>query len=80
MKKARSIRPSKLDNLSVSVAQDWAHQNSIVINSRRRVLQFEAEEMDKSIVALTAALANAKERRAKLEAMLNGLAAVLAKR
>ena len=78
MKKQK--RPSKHDHLAASIAQDWAHQNSVVIHSRVRVLRFEAEEVDKSIVALAAALANAKERRAKLEAMLNGLASVIEKR
>jgi hypothetical protein len=80
MKKTRTARPSKLDNLAASVAQDWAHQNSAVVNSRRRVLQFEASEVDASIVALVAALTNARERRAKIEATLTGLAAVIAKR
>lgn len=73
-------KPSKLDHLATSVAQDWAHANSYTINSRRRVLQFEADETDKSIVALGAALANMKDRRAKIEATLRGLAVVIEKR
>lgn len=73
-------RPSKHDRLSASVAQDYAHSNSMHIFSRRRVLQFEAEEADKSIVALQASLVSMKERRAKLAAMIAGLSAVIEKR
>lgn len=80
MKKTRTVRPGKLDHLTASVAQDYAHHNSVTIHSRRRVLQFEAEETDKNIVALAAALVSLRERRAKLEAMLKGLTAVIEKR
>jgi hypothetical protein len=76
----KTPRPSKFDRLSESVAQDWAHANTAVINSRRRVLQFEAEEVDKSIVALAAATAAARERRARIDATLAGLATVVGKR
>lgn len=81
MKKDPPIRrPTKLEELAKAVEQDYAHQNTIVINGRRRVLQCEAEEADKSIVAMTAAMANLKERRAKLQAMIAGLGAIVAKR
>lgn len=76
----RIKKPTRLDHLASSVARDWAHQNSVVVHSRMRVLQFEGEEVDKSIVALAAALATAKERRKKIDAMLRGLAAVVEKR
>ncbi|MCR4300856.1 MAG: hypothetical protein NUV51_04535 [Sulfuricaulis sp.] len=79
-KASRPSRPSRLDALTATVAQDWAHANTATINARQRVLQFEAEELDKSIVALAGAQANARERRAKIEAMLAGLAAVVEKR
>lgn len=73
-------RPSKHDKLGASIAQDFAHANTAVIGSRRRVLQFEAEEADKSIVSLQASLASMKERRAKIAAMIAGLSAVIEKR
>jgi len=80
MKKVRVVRPTKLDRLAEATSRDWAHANSAVITSRVRVLQFEAEETDKSIVALGATLVNLRERRAKIEAVLTGLGQVLAKR
>ena len=51
-----------------------------MIASKRRVLEFEAEEVDKSIVALTATLADVKERRNKLWAQITGLSAVINRR
>ena len=73
-------KPTYLERLAESAAQDFAHANSAVIASRRRVLQFEAEEADKSIVALQATLATMKERRAKLTAIIAGLSLVIGKR
>lgn len=73
-------RPTKLEHLAMTTELDWRHQNSVVVQSRIRVLQFEADEMDKSIVALAAALASAKERRAKVDAMIAGLTSVVARR
>lgn len=74
------MKKNALDRIAASVAQDYAHQNTAVIASRRRVLQFEIEEAEKSIVALQASLANVKERRAKLAAMIVGLSDVIGKR
>jgi len=73
-------RPTKYDVLANSIAQVYAHANTSVIASKRRVLEFEAEEVDKSIVALTATLTDAKERRNKLWAQITGLSAVINRR
>ena len=73
-------RLSKLDHLTASIARDFAHHHTVTINSRVRVLQFEAVEVDRAIVALSSALANQKERRARIEATLAGLNVVVAKR
>jgi hypothetical protein len=74
------MKQQKIDKLALSVAQDFAHANSATINSRRRVLQFEAEEIDKSLVALAATVTNLKARRAKIASMLAGLAEVIGRR
>ena len=71
---------SRYDAIADGFAQEFAHQNSYTIHSRMRILCFESEEADKAIVALTGALANMRERRAKVEAMLRGLASVVEKR
>ena len=76
----RNKRPTKLDVLAESVAQDYAHQHTTTINSRRRVLEFEGSEVDGAITALTAALANKRNRRREIDAALRGLAIVVGKR
>ncbi len=80
MKSDRARKPSKGDVIAMSVASDYAHANSTVIHSRIRVLHFEAEETDKSIIAMLATLAQMKERRARLAATIAGLHAVIARR
>lgn len=81
MKKKHAVkRPSTTDQLTASIAQDFAHQNSYTINSRKRVLEFEAEEIEKAIVAMTGSLASIRARQAKVRAMLRGLEAIIAKR
>ena len=79
-RQARVRKPTRLEALTTSVSQDFAHQHTVTINSRRRVLQFEATEVDRAIVALSADLANQRDRRSRIEATLQGLAAVVAKR
>lgn len=73
-------KPLTKQALADSVAQDWAHQHTVTINSRRRVLEFEANEVDRAIVALGAALSDQKRRKTTIEATLRGLTAVVAKR
>ena len=79
-RKTSPHKPTKLEALTESVAQDYAHQNSQIIHSRKRVLEFEAEEADKSIIATAGALAAVRERRAKIQALLVGLENVIRKR
>jgi predicted nucleic acid-binding Zn-ribbon protein len=72
---------AKMTNRNMTSAMDeYRHANTTVINSRRRVLEFEAEEVEKSIFALSASLGTMRERRAKISAQLAGLEAVVAKR
>lgn len=79
-KNERAKKPGKMDRLAAMAAQDFAHQHTVTINSRRRVLQFEATEVDRAIVAMSAALANQRARRARIEAVLVGLTSVVEKR
>ena len=73
-------RPSKFDALTTSVAQSYAHQHTVTINSRRRVLEFEGTETDRAIVALSSSLADKRRRRQEIDAALRGLALVVGKR
>lgn len=78
MKKAK--RPSKLDELAIATKQDWSHQNSVVISSKRALLEFEVAQIDAKLIALSGAITAARARRAKLNAMILGLGLVLDKR
>ena len=73
-------KKSSLDVLAESVAQNYAHQHSVTINSRRRVLEFEMNETERAIVALSSALSNQRRRRNVVSASLKGLASVIEKR
>jgi hypothetical protein len=70
----------KLDTIADSAAQMYAHQHTVTINSRRRVLEFEANEVERAVVALSSALSNQKRRRNQIAATLRGLASVVEKR
>lgn len=73
-------KPSKLDALAEATRQDYSHASSAVVGSRRTVLTCEAEEIDKAIIGLQAALARARERRARVQAIIVGLGIVLERR
>lgn len=78
MKKA--IRPSKLDELTRATQQAYAHTASLRVIAKRELLLFEGRQLDEEIVNLTAALTQAKEQRAKVNAMIVGLNLTLAQR
>lgn len=69
-----------LDAIANSAAQSFAHQHTVTINSKRRVLEFEANEVDRAIIALTAALANQRRRKNIIAATLRGLESIVGKR
>ena len=73
-------RPGKWDALVVTTATDYLHQNTAVITSRTRVLHVEVEEADRAIHQLTAALGQAKDRRARALATIDGLSLAVSKR
>jgi len=63
-----------------STMRTYAHQNTIVIDSRRRVVQCEYDETERAVTQLSAAVASAKARLKTLEAQLAGIDAMVAKR
>ena len=73
-------KQNKFDAITELTAHSYAHQHTVTVNSRRRVLEFEGHETDRAIVALSAALANQKRRRKVIDATLKGLAQVVGKR
>lgn len=81
MKKRMIVKkPSKLDTLATSTMQDYAHISTDDIVRRRIVLACEANATDHEITGLSAKLVDARERRAKIGAVLTGLASVVEKR
>ena len=73
-------RVSKYERAAISCVHTYLHQNSAAINSRIKVLEVEHEEAEIAINAMTTALANLRDKRARLDAEIKGLSAVLAKR
>ncbi len=80
MEKQKTRKPSKSEELAHATERDHAHQSSERITGRLIVLACEAGELEREIVGLQAAMANAKERRARINAVRTGLGAILDKR
>ena len=80
MKKQTVRKPSKLDAVSTSVAQDYAHRDTGDIIRQRRVIVTQVDMTDAEIAVLAGRLVDARAQRAKLGAMLVGLASVIDKR
>ena len=76
----RVKRLSPLEALTTSTAQSFAHQNSVAIHSRRRVLEFEESEVDRAIAMLSAELSNQRRRKGVIGATLRGLTSVIERR
>lgn len=78
--KQKKQRPSRWDRLTAAVMQTHAHESTADIARRRDVLSFELIAIDEEIVALSARTADAKARRARVEATLLGLGIVVGRR
>lgn len=76
----RIKKPSRLDALAASAEQDCKHLSTQDITRRSIVLHAEANVLDAELRELHARLAEAKDRRVRLDATLAGLATVVAKR
>jgi hypothetical protein len=79
-KQPRERKPTKFEGLSHAAEQQCAHHSSARIISRRAVMLFEIGALDEEIIALTGAASKARDRRAILQAMVNGMGQVLDKR
>lgn len=78
MKKPK--KPTKTEELIHAVARDNSFHSSARIESKMRMIECEVEELEREIVALSAAIVNAKKRKAGLEAIEAGLGQILDKR
>ena len=78
MKKIR--KPTQLELLSESIAQDYAHASSSDVMRYRTVVECQLEVTERKIGELIATLANAKADQKRTEAILAGLGVVIGKR
>ena len=81
-KKAPRLSRQTVEQIEVAerTRLEMTHQNSAVIASRMRVVQCEADELEKSEMMLRASLDRIKARRRNVGAILVGLQAVLSTR
>lgn len=78
MKKTK--RPSKIEALTDTVEQFRAHDDTQTLRRRHSVLAFERDTIDAELFDLGARAAAMRDRRAKVEATMRGLARVVNKR
>lgn len=70
----------KVNPLTVSVAQAFAHQHSATVQRQRRVHEFELQETEGAITVLTSALAGQRQKHRDLRARIEGLTLVIERR
>ena len=75
-----SKRPTKLDEITVAMRQQYAHQHSATVVSKRNLLQYEVDQLDAKVIQLRAAIAATQKRANKLNAEILGLGLVLERR
>jgi hypothetical protein len=82
MKKTIIIKPRsmKLNAVVAETVSHSRHLHSETIHSEARILQVQAEEAERAIIALTAALNAMKDKLARIEAQQRGLASVIERR
>ena len=78
MKKIK--KPTQLELLAESTAQDYAHASSSDVIRFRTVIECQLEVTERKIGELIATLANAKADQRRTEAILTGLGMVIGKR
>lgn len=71
---------STLDTIKTMTARNFAHTDSEVIQSHRRVLEFQVEEIEQGIARLEAKIVTGKQSRDEAQAQIDGLNSVLSKR
>jgi hypothetical protein len=80
MKQQKVRKPTMLEAHAQSIERNHAYQSSSRITSRLIVLACEIGELEREIVALQMAAANAKAKRLQLTASMAGYQAILDKR
>lgn len=73
-------KPSKLEQLTSSIEQDYAHQHSTRIIAKRAILNFTLGQIEGEIIRMSAALSKMKKQKTELTARISGLGKVLEKR
>lgn len=79
-KEVKTKKPTKLEEITIAARQNSSHLHSASVVAKRELCQFEIDQLDGRLFALNSAISVAKERRAKLQAMVVGLGLILEKR
>jgi hypothetical protein len=80
MKKMKIMKIKKMNPLTVSTMQDYAHASSHDIARFRSVMIFQLNTVDSHIVELQAALKDAHAEHSRIVAVLDGLKQTIEKR
>ena len=76
----KKTRTSKIAQFTSGVVRDHIDLSSLDVIRKRQMLAIEERSLDEMIAEATARLIDAKDRRAKVSATLDGLAVVLERR
>lgn len=78
--KRLKIKPLKYAMIGMMIEQEFNDKSTEDVTRKRIIVSCEANTIDSEVIALTARIADARDRRAKVEAALAGLAAVIDRR
>lgn len=78
--KTKQRRQPQVKPLTVSTYEANRNLNSFVILQRRELLEFELGQVEMSIAALLNAVADTRRRKVDIEAKIQGLSSVIARR
>lgn len=79
-KKQKKQRKPANAALIASTAQHFAHQNSIVVQRRRQLLEFELSQVSEAIENLQSAITQQRRLHGEIAARITGLTLVLERR
>lgn len=74
------MKQKKINGATIAAMQRFAHANSVVVDKRRRLLQFDLEQTRESIIALSAELSRQRRHEKDAIAEIDGLTTVIAAR
>lgn len=80
VKKVPVRKPSRLERLADAVRREHNHLHSMALQETRKLYEFERSQLTDRVTRMTAAIVEARERRANLEASIAGIDLILSAR